>query len=54
MKSKTFDKKLILNKQTITSLNKIVMDNVKGGIPLTWAVGSCKDTECWTIWPIYC
>ena len=55
MKAKTFDKKLILNKQTISSLNKTGMDSVKGGyVPPTWGIGSCNDTECWTIWPIYC
>jgi len=31
MKKQNFDKKLILNKETISSLNTLEMKNVKGG-----------------------
>ncbi len=32
MKTKTFDKKLVLNKKTISSLNTDSMDDIKGGV----------------------
>jgi len=31
MKKEKFNKKLVLNKETISNLNNIEMDNVKGG-----------------------
>jgi hypothetical protein len=59
MKIKTFDKKLILNKKTITSLNNTGMDSVKGGVYTsrcpTWETSGCPGFEpCWTHWPYYC
>jgi len=47
MKSKTFRKKLLLNKKTIADLNSKQMKDVVGAMPPptdgTWCKGSCYD-----------
>jgi hypothetical protein len=55
MKSKTFDKKLILHKKTIACLNKAEMGNVNGRVDNpSWGEHSCPNTVCLSIWPIHC
>lgn len=50
MKKKRLTKKLILNKETISSLGKGEMDSVKGGIILDTQMGfTCLVGDCWTM-----
>ena len=47
MKTKKFQKKLDLNKCTITNLEKVVMDESMGGSPQTWQYTVCVScTDC--------
>ena len=48
MKSKTFTKKLVLNKKTVADLKGKEMKDVVGGEPPTKACPS------YTIWPVMC
>jgi len=64
MKLKSFNKKLVLNKNTIANLNKAELQNVRGAgsftCPWDWLCNSympCGETEiseCWTIGATYC
>lgn len=62
MKSKTFNKKLFLNKTTIANLKNKQMKDVPGGKPMpdtdTWGGEySCPNTLCYTHiidYPLYC
>ena len=47
MKSKSFNKKLSLNKKTVANINESHMNNVKGG-ETTLTCGACKTiVSCW-------
>lgn len=52
MKKNSVNKKLVLNKTTITNLDAQKMDSVKGGTAITLVGGACatvKTTEITTI-----
>ena len=57
MKTKSFSKKLTLNKQTVTNLREQQMDKIKGGLDSKHA--SCFETcfvytnPCWSC-PVIC
>lgn len=47
MKQKKFNRKLLLNKQTIAHLNRSRMENIKGGTVITiWRI--TIEDDCWT------
>jgi hypothetical protein len=51
MKTKTFSKKLELNKKTISNLDNNEMDAVHGGTGETFAGFTCNLTNCASVCP---
>jgi hypothetical protein len=58
MKTKTFVKKLILNKKTVTNLDNLAMNDVQGGAinlsRISYCVGCPTVTTCNTCAPVTC
>lgn len=47
MKTKKFNKKLTLNKETVTNLSDIDLKSINGGLPgFSWETGCTNETNC--------
>ncbi|HLP47074.1 MAG TPA: class I lanthipeptide [Candidatus Kapabacteria bacterium] len=46
MKTKRFNKKLVLNKKTIADLSNFEMGKIQGGLITTSRLGTCFETIC--------